>query len=203
MRDLSPCTRLEALAIVVVLLSPVRALLAGTEQNTYSSTVEVAGKRLELVGTGLREKWFFDVYEMGAYSESGRCDAEALISADEVKYIRIDMRRNVSADKIAGALNKSLRKNLPAGASADLQAHVDTFLSQFKRDLSKGARMELTYVPGVGTTVTQNGEQQAPAAPSKAVADVLWSSYFSSKTCCRKLKAQILSGCLKQRGGGR
>jgi hypothetical protein len=55
--------------------------------------------------------------------------------------------------------------------------------------------MELTYVPGVGTTLIQNREQQGMTIAGKGFADILWSSYFSSATCCTGLKEQILAQC--------
>ncbi len=167
------------------------------ERWKYPKTVEVAGRTLELIGAGLREKWFFDVYTLGAYSESGTCDTLGVISADEVRYIRIDLLRNVSAENMAKALGKAFERNTPADASVDLRIQIETFLSYFQQDLIRGASLELTYVPGPGTTLKQNGEQQGAVTPGKAFADVLWSSYFGSKTCCPGLKAQILSHCSK------
>ena len=78
----------------------------------------------------------------GDFSErkEGSCEPLRLISGDEVKYLRIDMLRDVSSEKMAEVL---------------------------------------TPIPG------------------KAFAMVLWSCYFSNKTCCADLKAQILSHCRK------
>ena len=163
--------------------------------NEYPSTLEVAGERLALLGAGLREKWWFDMYTMAAYSESGACHAGLAIATDEIKHIRIDMLRDLTADKMAGALRKALARNLQEDASADLRAQVETLLSYFQQDLAAGASLELTYVPGAGTTLWQNGTQQGAVQPGKALADALWSCYFSSRTCCPGLKAEILASC--------
>lgn len=167
------------------------------KENEYPDTVQVAGTTLKLLGVGLREKWFLDIYTMGAYSESGTCDVRALITADEVKYIRIDILRDLSAKKMAKVLGKAFGRNTPADASEDLRAQINIFLGYFKQDLTEQGSMELTYVPGTGTTLKQNGKQQGAITRGKAFADVLWRCYFSSKTCCPDLKAQILSYCSK------
>ena len=49
--------------------------------------------------------------------------------------------------------------------------------------------MEITYVPGVGTTLIQNQEQQGWTLEGEGLADLLWSSYFSASTCCDGLRS--------------
>jgi hypothetical protein len=187
-----------SIGMLLVMLAP--CAVAGdviVKGNRYPETVQVADKTLRLLGAGLREKWVFDVYTLGAYSESGACEGRALISANEVKYIRIDMLRYVSAGKMAEALDKAFRKNMPAPGAADLGIQIKAFLLNFRQDLAKGASIELTYVPGVGTTQKQNGTPAGGVTPGKGFADLLWSCYFSSNTCCPSLKTQIISNCSK------
>ncbi len=162
----------------------------------YPETVEVGGKRLKLLGAGLREKWFFDVYTMAAYSESGFCRPEVIISGEEIKSLRLVLLRDVSAEQLSGALADALARNTAPGASAELRGKIRVFLSSFRQDLAKGERMEMTYLPEVGVVITQNGEQQGAVTPGKDFADILWSCYFGPRTCCRGLKKQILSVCL-------
>jgi len=193
-------SQLISSALVAVLVGPVLAAGQQTVQgNTYANTVQVEGKTLQLLGAGLRRvrRFFipFDAYTMGAYSESGTCDAAALISADEVKYIHIVTLRHLSADTIRGRLGEALRNNTPTDASESLRLQIQTFLTYFEQDLVEQATMGLIYVPGAGTTVYQNDEQQGATTPGKAFADVLWSSYFSDDSCCTDLKDAILSHC--------
>ena len=165
------------------------------ENNRYPAVVEVMGKKLRLVGTGLRKKWFFDVYTIGVYSESGSCEAENLISSEEVKNIHLYMLRHLSADQISDRLTQAVARNTPREASSELRSRIRTFLALFRKELTKGASMQLTYIPEVGVLLQQNGEQQGEATPGKDFAEILWSAYFGSKTCCRGLKKQILSSC--------
>ena len=96
---------------------------------------------------------------------------------------------------MADALEDALDKNLPPGGSPGIRSQIDTFLGYFEKDLEKGDSMELTYVPGLGTALMQNREQQGATMPGKGFADILWASYFNSETCCSGLKKQILDHC--------
>ena len=188
-------SQLTGIVLIVVLTAPLLAQTRTVKGNAYADSAEVGGRTLILVGAGLRERWWFDVYTMGAYAESRICDPQALVSADEVKSLRIDLLRDVDAESMAGALEDAFEKNLPTDEPPSLRSQIDTFLDYFEKDLEKGDSMELTYVPGLGTTLIQNREQQGATMPGKAFVDLLWRSYFSSATCCSGLKEQILEHC--------
>jgi Chalcone isomerase-like len=165
------------------------------EGNSYSKSVTIEGNSLKLIGAGLREKWVFDVYTLAQYTTSGACGAKAQINKDEVKYIRIDMLRDVDAQKMATTLKEAFDNNTPASASAELKKQVNTFTGYFKKACTKGTKLEFLYIPGKGTSLKQNGKKLGPIVSGKAFADVLWGCYFSGKTCCPDLKKQILSNC--------
>ncbi len=186
---------LEAIVLTVSLTTQLSAQTQTVKGNLYSETVEVAGRTLTLVGAGLRERWWFDIYTMGAYVESHTCNPQILISVDEVKFLRIDLLRDVEARSMARALEDAFEKNLPAEGRPSVRFQINTALGYFKKDLEKGDSMELTYVPSVGTAIIQNSEQQGVTIPGKGFADVLWSSYFSSSTCCSGLKKRIFAQC--------
>ena len=187
--------QLGTLALLASLIAPLAAQTQTVEGNRYPDTVEAGGRTLTLVGAGLRERWWFDVYTMGAYAERRRCDPQMLIATDRAKSLRIDLLRDVAAKTMAGALEDAFERNLPPNVSLGLQSQIDTFLAYFRKDLKKGDRIELTYVPGVGTALIQNQEQQGWTLEGEGLADLLWSSYFSASTCCDGLKKQILAQC--------
>ena len=188
-------TQLGTLALLASFTVPLSAQTQTVEGNRYPDTVEAGGRTLTLVGAGLRERWWFDVYTMGAYAEHRSCDPQVLIATDRAKSLRIDLLRDVDAKTMAGTLEDAFERNLPLDVPLGLQSQVDTFLGYFRKDLEKGDRMEITYVPGVGTTLIQNQEQQGRTLEGEELADLLWSSYFSASTCCDGLKKQILAQC--------
>jgi hypothetical protein len=174
---------------------PVTAQAVEVEGKVFDKTETVEGKTLKLIGAGLREKWVFDVYALGAYTESGNCDVKSLISLDEAKYIRLEMLRNVDADKMASSIGEAFDKNMPEGASSTLVQQRKTFQSYFKEEAQKGQKLEFIYLPGKGMTLKQNGKTLGPPITGFDFTRVFWSLYFSDKTCCEDLKEQVLKTC--------
>lgn len=166
----------------------------------FPTTIEKAGKKLNLVGAGLRERWFFDVYAMAAYSESGDCRPKVIVLGDEAKSLHIHLLRDVTAERMADALGRALADNTPTDASPELRDRIRTFLTLFREDLSRGDYMELTYIPAVGVTLLLNGQPRGLPTPGRGFAEILWSCYFGSKTCCSGLRRKILLGCSAREG---
>ena len=185
----------RAIIAMLVVLVPVVGLAVTVEGKHYARTVTIEGKTLKLIGAGLREKWFFDVYTMGAYTESGRCDIKSLIEADEPKYLRIDMLRDVSAEKMGSSLAESFGKHLPSNATAELKQQVKTFRGYFKDECSEGTVIEMYYIPGKGTMIKQNGLRLGPPMTGVVFQQVLFDIYFAKDTCCDGLKEMILKSC--------
>ena len=185
------------LVMGAVLLLPALSAAQGltVEGKSYNDTVTVASKALYRLGAGVREKWMFNVYVMAAYSESGKCDPATIIKADEVKYLRLDLLRNVSAEKMASTIGGSFKEHMPKNAPADLAVQRQTFESYFKDDCTKGTVLEFTYVPAIGTSIKQNGRELGPPLAGNGFMHVLWDIYFGSDTCCAGLKEEILKGC--------
>jgi hypothetical protein len=181
-----------------ILLVPVLALAVTVEGKNYPATVTIEGKTLKLVGAGLRKKWLVQVYAMGAYSESGKCDPKALVNTDEAKYMRLDMLRDVSAEKMANTIGDSFDEHMPKNASAQLKQQNVTFRSYFKDECTEGTVLEFTYLPGTGTVLKQNGKQLGQPLAGPEFAHVLWDIYFGEDTCCSGLKDDILESCKKK-----
>ena len=184
----------------VVLAFPVAApAQVTTNGKTYPATVSVEGKDLKLVGAGLRKKFgIAKVYTMGVYTEAGACDAGQVIATDEVKYLKLDFLRSVSAEKFRDTMQESFEKHTPAGASEELKNQGALFVSSLTEDLTEGAIVELTYVPGKGTTAKVKGKQVGSAYAGRGFQKWLWDIYFGPKTCCEGLKDDVFESCGKK-----
>jgi hypothetical protein len=188
----------RAFWFLAVGLASTAALAAGVatvEGKTYQPTLSMEGKELKLIGAGLREKWFVDVYVMAAYSESGSCSGAEIISKDEPKYLRLDLLRDVSAEKMSSTIGGSFEEHTPANASEKLKAQRKTFEGYFKDECTEGTVLEFLYLPGTGTLMKQNGKLLGPALDGFDFARVLWDIYFGKETCCEDLKVDILKHC--------
>lgn len=165
------------------------------EGKSYPALVTVEGQTLKLIGAGLREKWLVDVYLMAAYSAGGSCAPADIIGRDEPRYLRLDMLRDVSAEKMAGTISDSFEEHMPKNASDELRRQRKAFQGYFKDECSKGTVLEFIYLPGTGTLMKQNGKLLGPALEGFDFARVLWDIYFGRDTCCKDLKTDILKTC--------
>lgn len=153
------------------------------------------GKTVKLIGAGLREKWWVDVYALGAYSESRSCKISDIINKDEPKYLRMEMLRDVDAEKMSSAISESFSENMPKNASAKLKQQRRQFASYFKTECKEGMRLEFIYLPGTGTICKMNGKRMGPPLDGVEFHRVFWSIYFSKNTCCEDLQEDILKTC--------
>lgn len=183
--------KLALLALVV----PGLAVALEVAGHTYQPTVTVEGQSLKLVGAGVRNKWFFDVYALAAYTKSGDCGAQQLIDQDEPKMLQIDMLRDVGAKKMASTIGESFQKHMPKDASPELAKQRQTFEGYFKEELKKGQTLQFIYLPGKGTLVRQNGKDLGPVLQGQAFQKVLWDIYFGKDSCCGGTKKDILKAC--------
>lgn len=162
-------------------------------RETLSFKIE--GKTLNLIGKGVREFLFIDIYNLAAYSESGTCAPKAIVQKDEIKLMRLTMLKKIPKERLVSNLRKTFTKNLPPSDNGDLKKDIDTFLAQFKGDIKKGSFVEILYIPGKGTLLQQNGQKMGPYTPGKGFAKLVWKSYFGPDTCCKGLKSDILEQC--------
>lgn len=182
---------LSLIACLIALISSADALTV--EGINYESQVTVEGQALKLVGAGLRHKFMFDVYTMGAYSASGTCSASALVNNDEPKYLRLNLLRDVAAEKMAATIGAGFDEHMPKDAPAELKAQRQEFQGYFKNDCTKGSVLEFVYLPGTGTILKQNGRRLGNPIPGSLFAKLLWEIYFGTPSCCDALKASVLS----------
>ncbi len=161
-------------------------------------SLTVDGKTVKLIGSGNRSFLFIDIYKLSAYSESGNCSPTPIVYNNEVKSMRLKMLRDIPIDRLTSNLRSTFEANIPEkGDQTVLRNKIDNFLSRFKNDLKSGANVEINYAPGKGTTIIENGKQLGASVPGKDFAELVWRSYFGSKTCCSSLKAAIIKECNK------
>lgn len=164
----------------------------------HAAEVVVGGKTLKLLGSSMREFLFIDIYELGAYSESGECEPGKIVYNNEAKSMHLKMARDIPKDRLTENLRGTFEANLPQkGDVAGLQKKIDDFLSRFKNDLKAGVYVEINYAPGQGTVVKENGKALGAPMPGRDFAELIWRSYFGGNTCCGTLKKNIIAQCKK------
>ena len=167
-----------ALAGALFSPTPVHAQAGEIAGVTLPATVDAGGQSLALNGAALRKKSIVKVYVAGLYLPAKSSDANAILSSDAPRELRMQFVRDVGKDKMCEAWDESLENNSP-GADAQLQADFKQ-LCGFMQDLKKGDVMSFTYLPASGTTVVIAGQPKGTIA-GKPFADALFKSWIGPK----------------------
>jgi hypothetical protein len=183
------------IAFILLLALPTAAFALTVEGNTYDEAITLKGQQLKLIGAGLREIYGLNVYTLGAYSQTGGCNAKEIVEKEEIKYIRLDILRNIDSEKVARRIDEAFGESMPPNASAALLKQRDQSFSYFKGRCTKGTVFEFIYIPGTGTIFKQNGKIIGPTIAGKEYHTVFWNVYFGPNTCCAELKDELLVKC--------
>ncbi|MDQ2979695.1 MAG: chalcone isomerase family protein [Acidobacteriota bacterium] len=158
---------------------------------TMTETMGAEGKNLKLNGMGLRTKMVFKVYVAGLYLETPSKDPAAIISADQVKSIRLSIMRSLKGSQVSEAIEEGFEKNSKAQLPA-LKARLDKLASMLP-NVEKGDDILLTYAPGKGTVVTVKGAEKG-VIEGKDFADALFSVWLGAHPVQEDLKKALLGG---------
>ena len=150
--------RLAAFVLVCALAVP--TVWAGeVAEVTMADDVTVGDTSLVLVGMGLRKKLWVKVYVAGLYLESPTTSGpEAIEMAGTKRVVMHFLTNKANKKKMDAAWFEGFEANSPSTYDA-LKERVQTF-ADFFPDLKVDDVVELTRVPGAGTTVMLNGEKK-------------------------------------------
>jgi len=154
-------------------------------------TDSIEGKTVKLNGMGLRKKMMFKVYVAGLYVENPSRDAAALISADEVKGMRLSMLRTLAGTKITEAIDEGFERNSKAQKDA-LRGRLAKLDAMFP-DVAEGDDIWLIYLPGKGTAVKVKGAEKG-VIEGKDFADALFAVWLGPNPVQDDLKKALLGG---------
>ncbi|MDH3214845.1 MAG: chalcone isomerase family protein [Candidatus Krumholzibacteria bacterium] len=152
---------------------------------------------LVALGSGLRKKAFFKVYEGIAYAEeNASLNADpyrALLSGSIAIHFVMHFLRDVGAKKIQDAWRDGFDKYLSEeDMTSVLQADKETFLENFARtDIKKGETIELTWLPDLGLFMSVAGEAKRHVENPRLAAAV-FSNWFSDKPISGGLKKDLV-----------
>jgi hypothetical protein len=176
---------------MAVLAAP--ALAREINDVQVPETVTVEGKTLKLNGAGIRKAYFIKVkvYVGALYLETPSTDPEAIVSSEQVKSVHMSFLRNVGKEKIMNAFKEGFEKN-SADKAAALTPRLDK-ISQALSDLKTGSELDVTYVPGKGTTVSLVGGGSA-TVEGKDFGDAIFRNWLGKEPADADLKTDMLAG---------
>jgi len=146
------------LFLTAIILTASTAIAGRIGGVTLPETLKAGDATLVLNGAGLRKKLWIKVYAGGLYLPRKQADANAIIRADEPMAVRMHfIYDGVSAKKLIDAWNEGFEA-ATNGNTAPIQEQIDQFNAMFTKEAHEGDIYDIVYVPGVGTTVTMNGQ---------------------------------------------
>jgi hypothetical protein len=182
-------TTLSAVVLSLTLALPAFAKDKEVGGVKFPETLSVEGKELKLNGAGVRTKAIFKVYAAGLYVETPSKDAAQILSADQIRRVRLLMLRDLEKAKITDAITEGVQKNNKAQVAA-LKQRLDTFNAAIP-DLKKGDELTITYVPGKGTRVQSKSGQEI-SVEGKDFADALFGVWLGKDPADDDLKEGLL-----------
>lgn len=156
-------------------------------------TTSVEGKTLKLNGAGIRKKFVVKVYVGAMYLENASTSADDILKKDEARVVQMTFLRDVDKATIFDAYHDGFEKN----SKADL-GKLQPSLEKFKAglgDMKSGKMMTVTYVPGKGVTISQQGGGTVTVdTDAKVLADALLRNWIGSSPADGGLKKAMLAG---------
>lgn len=119
----------------------------------------LAGQKLLLNGAGIRTFLGFRVYVASLYLPEPTRDVEQILDARTAKRLQVTLLRDTSTEQNLDALKDGLIDNNSPLELAAIQGEIDLFFMLIKkaREVPAGTRIQLDYLPGLGTRLSIGG----------------------------------------------
>ncbi|NOY40712.1 MAG: chalcone isomerase [Planctomycetes bacterium] len=178
--------------MLLTLLSPAIGLAV-----ELTPTLKVGDQKLVLNGSGVREKYFFDLYVAGLYLTQPNSQAATIIDADAPMSIRIVITSKlVSQEKFIASLQEGLQKSTQ-GNVEPIRAEIQKFRQCFADEIARNDVFDLIYSPGQGLAVLKNGKQKG-AVPGLAFKRALFGIWLSDRPADATLKQALLGNAARR-----
>ena len=180
-----------ALAVAALLLTiqPARAEVLKINGTEFAPAYQVGDVELRARGVALlRWAMVFDVYA-GAFYMPEDLRSERW-NDDVAKHLELSYLRDIPASGFVESSEKHLRSTLPPEEYNRISPRLQQLYPLF-RDIGAGDRYGLTYKPGVGTTLSLNGEPLG-TIPGADFAVAYFGIWLGDKPLQEKFRDRIL-----------
>jgi hypothetical protein len=159
------------------------------------TTYQIDGKEvtMDLTGTGLREKYYINVYAVGSYiaGDSSIKSAPQLASADVPKMLHLIFERDVDGGEMVDGLTTGITYNYSKKEFAkELKALGDYMRAN---PLRQGDNVWIAHVPGYGLSVNITGRPSPVNIPSLKFSKAVWDIYVGPKNLGQHIKSGLTS----------
>ena len=179
-----------------VVMTPAASQAAGAKKiagYTFPATITEGGQTLQLVGVGLRSKWFVKVYVIGVYQKTNKRSASHLINSNEPKVLWLHMLRGISGDKMRDGIDDGINDNVSGAVRKQIAGQVAKLKRAMPAKLANKTDIRFAYAPGKGTVLSFNKHKKA-SFQGQTFMRALWSIWFGRKPADKDLKRGVLKG---------
>lgn len=183
------------LSIAVVLLTLLSSAIGQAVE--LAPTLKVGDQNLVLNGSGVREKYFLDLYVAGLYLSQPNNQPAAIIDADTPMAVRIAITsKMVSQSKFIKSLQEGFQ-NSTQGNVEPIRAEIEKFRQCFAGEITRGDVFDLVYLPGQGVIVLKNGKRKG-VAQGLAFKQALFGIWLSDHPADASLKQALLGSTARR-----
>lgn len=157
----------------------------------FAERIETPSAVLELHGAGLlRYRLVIKAYVAAFYLQPGSGSGEAL--GDVPRRLEIEYFWNIGAADFGRSTHVGIERNVGGEAYERLRPRIER-MNALYRDIAPGDRYALTYIPGMGTELSLNGEPLG-VVEGADFARAIFAIWLGPDPLDRKLKAKLLPG---------
>lgn len=126
--------------------------------ETFDAKMVTSKGLIYFNGAGLREKYGIDLYVSALYLKNQTVEGPKVVHRDEAMAVSIKLVSNkVTRDRFVESVEKGFKKSMNGDVSA-LRDKIDAFKAQFSDAFKEGDKIDLIYLPDIGTQIKKNGK---------------------------------------------
>ncbi len=126
-------------------------------------TLNAGDQPLSLNGTGIRSKFFMDIYAAGLYLPEQSKDAASIVKANKPMALRLHITSSLlSGEKMESATREGFEQST-GGKTQPIKASIEKFITAFKEGIKENDVFDLVYIPNKGVEVFKNSELKSSA----------------------------------------
>lgn len=127
------------------------------------STLSYEDSELILNGSGIRKKYFMDVYVCGLYLPEKNKNADEIIHSDGPLAVRLHIiSKLITRDNMERVVREGFVRSTD-GKTANIQSQIDELMANFqKTPVNVGDTYDMWYIPGKGLQGYKNEKPWGP-----------------------------------------
>ena len=123
--------------------------------------IKAGNSELLLNGSGIRTKFFLDLYVGGLYLEQKSTDVETAAKEDKPMAIKLQITSSmISSEKMSNATNDGF-ENSTDDNTAPIKDKIATMINVFSEEIKVGDVYDFIYTTDSGTQIIKNGQVKA------------------------------------------